>query len=146
MLQFVHSVWVCHSALKMEKNSSITNVYTSGCKISRKIGLRLVEQFPGFKNALEKWVKGKSNKAFLHFLPNFCHIWWFFKVEHAEVSSELCKIIKYGKNKFSKKWRKALFDLPLTHFAWFWVPHNHICTMYDFHNSTDFEILNRKTG
>ena len=28
-------------------------------------------------------IRAKLNKAFLHFLPTFWHIWWFFKVEHA---------------------------------------------------------------
>ena len=44
-------------------------------------------------------VWGKFNKAFLHFLPNFWHIWWFFKVLksffgalHFEKSSKLATI------------------------------------------------------
>ena len=28
----------------------------------------------GTCSSMEKWVVGKFNKAFLHFLPNFCHI------------------------------------------------------------------------
>ena len=28
---------------------------------------------PGFVSAVEKWVQGMLNKAFLHFLPNFWH-------------------------------------------------------------------------
>ena len=28
----------------------------------------------GYPESAEKWVEGKSKKAFLHFLPNFCHI------------------------------------------------------------------------
>ena len=34
----------------------------------------------GFPDSAEKWVEVKLNKGFLHFLPNFWHIWWFFKV------------------------------------------------------------------
>ena len=44
----------------------------------------------------EKWVERKSNRALVA-----VHFW---------------KIIKYGKH-FYKKWRKALFDLPSTHFS-----------------------------
>ena len=62
-------------------------------EISRKMGLRQVEQgffsffakylpylmkydeigFFGHPEAAEKWIEGKLNKTFLHFLPNFCH-------------------------------------------------------------------------
>ena len=39
---------------------------------------------------VEKWVlKVKVNKAFFHFLPNFCHSCRFFKVEHAESTVKL---------------------------------------------------------
>ena len=33
----------------------------------------------------------------------FWHIWWFFKVEHAKGTTELWKIIKYGKNLAKKE-------------------------------------------
>ena len=48
-------------------------------------------------------------QVFLHLLPNFCHIWWFFKVEHTKGAAELWKIHKYSKN-LAIKWRKALFN------------------------------------
>ena len=45
---------------------------------------------------MEKWVQGKLIKDFLHFLPNFGHIWWFVKlpqcVFHFEKSSNMSKI------------------------------------------------------
>ena len=63
-------------------------------RISRKMGLR-----------------ASCIVTFLHFLPNYWHIWWFFKVEHAEGARELWKIIKYV-----KKWRKSMLNLPSTHF------------------------------
>ena len=44
------------------------------------------------------------------------HLMIFFLVEHSEDAAELWKIIKYGK-KIWKNWRKALFNLPLTHFS-----------------------------
>ena len=31
-------------------------------------------------------------------MPNFCHIWWFLKVERTEGAVKLWKIIEYGKN------------------------------------------------
>ena len=40
---------------------------------------------------------------YIHFLPNFCHIWWFFKLECTEGAVALWKGIKHG-----KKWIKAL--------------------------------------
>ena len=46
----------------------------------------------------EMGLKDKLNKAVLHFLPNSCHIWWFFKVERTEGDAEkLWKIIIHGK-------------------------------------------------
>ena len=51
----------------------------------------------GTWNQPKKWVEGKSNKAFLHFVPKFCHIWWFFKVPQHLQRAPLWKIIKYGK-------------------------------------------------
>ena len=55
-------------------------------------------------------------KAFLHFLQNFCHIWWFFTVERR---TRCCGNLKNHQIllKFGKKWRKALFDLPSTHLS-----------------------------
>ena len=46
------------------------------------------------------------NKAFRHFWPNFWHIWWFFKMEHAESNT-------YAK-KLKKIWRIAFLSLNLT--------------------------------
>lgn len=65
---------------------------------------------------MEKWVEGKSNMAFLNFLPNFwyilylmifqrgaCRKWWGTLKNH--------QILQ----KLGKKWRKAIFELPSTH-------------------------------
>ena len=63
----------------------------------------VAEWFPktrvsGTHIAMEKWVEGdKLNNAYLHFLPNFCHIWLFYKVERTEGTIEFRKIIKNGK-------------------------------------------------
>ena len=46
------------------------------------------------------------------FLVFFCQIWWFFKVPQCHWCTPVWKIIKYG-----KKWRKALLNLPCTHFS-----------------------------
>ena len=36
----------------------------------------------GFGSGVENWVKGKLNKVFLYFLPNFWHMYlMIFKVE-----------------------------------------------------------------
>ena len=43
------------------------------------------------------------------FVPNFCHIWLFFKVECARGAGKLWKIIKYGIKKMKKS---LLFNLP----------------------------------
>ena len=45
---------------------------------------------------------------FLQFLLKFCHFWWFLKMECAEGTAKLWKIIKYGKN-----WMKTLLNSPL---------------------------------
>ena len=47
---------------------------------------------------MEKWVGGKFNKAFLHFLPNFAIFDGVSKVERTKGAAELWKIIIYGKN------------------------------------------------
>ena len=44
-------------------------------------------------------------------MPNFCYIWWFFKVER----SEGIQNFKKSSNMATKR-RKALFNLPYTHF------------------------------
>ena len=65
--------------------------------------------------------KCKLNKTFLHFLSNFWHIWWIFKVRWC---TPLWKIIKYCKYLISKIIRKAFFYLPPTHFStvyYLWV-------------------------
>ena len=65
----------------------------------------------------KKWIEGKLNQTFLNFLPNFCHIWWFFKSFAATFDAiPLWKIIKYGK-KIGKRWWKTLFNLHSTYFS-----------------------------
>ena len=55
--------------------------------------------------------KGKLNKTFLHFLSNFWHIWCCaFGALYSGKSSNMPKI-------WQKKWRKALFKMPKTHFS-----------------------------
>ena len=39
-----------------------------------------VYDFDAILEVSEPWIYGKLNKAFLHFLPNFWHFWWFFQV------------------------------------------------------------------
>ena len=56
-------------------------------------------QNPGLGFTVEKLVEGMLNKAFLHYMPNFCHIWWLFKVERTkEALQNFNKIIKRDKN------------------------------------------------
>ena len=46
-------------------------------RLPRLVSERVPEvRFSGMfdPESAEKWVEGKFNKAFLHFLPNFCHI------------------------------------------------------------------------
>ena len=62
-----------------------------------------------FKN---EHVKGKLNKAFLHFCQIFWHIWWFINVSQCLV---LWKIIKYAKN-LPLPMKNALFNLTKTYF------------------------------
>ena len=52
--------------------------------------------------------RAMENKAFLHFLLNFCHIWWFLKVEWAKPKGAVLWCWKNG-----KKLRKALINVPL---------------------------------
>ena len=51
----------------------------------------------GYLESAEIWVKGNWNMAFLYFEPNFCHIWWIFKVQQRLQCTPLWQIIKYGK-------------------------------------------------
>ena len=47
---------------------------------------------------VEPWL---TNIGFFHFLPHFCHIWWFFNrncIFYHFWYYPLWKIIKYGKN------------------------------------------------
>ena len=47
---------------------------------------------------VEPWL---TNVGFFHFLPHFCHIWWFFNrncIFYHFWYYPLWKIIKYGKN------------------------------------------------
>ena len=100
------------------------------------LGRLVVERVPETRvlstcSAMEKWIKGKLNKAFLHFLPSVCYIWWFFKMEYTNSAAELWKIIRYGKN--SAKMKKSLAQLALKpFFGWFHTPKNHISGMYLF--------------
>ena len=66
---------------------------------------------------LRKFEQG----AFLHLIPNFWDIWWFFKEERAEGAAKLWKIIIHQiskKKKLEKKGRKKSlwFNLSSTHF------------------------------
>ena len=54
-------------------------------------------------------------RLFLHSLPNVCHIWRFFRVEHTLGAMKLWKIIKYAKRNWQIM-KKAFFNLPKTHF------------------------------
>ena len=56
----------------------------------------------------KKWVEVKSNKAFLHFLLNFCHIWRFLK-QSGGGTLHFEKIIKCG----LKNWLVQLDFNPL---------------------------------
>ena len=49
-------------------------------------------------------------------MPNFCPIWWFYKVSHYRSTRSIVTNLQIWQ-KFSKKWRKALFNLPSTHFS-----------------------------
>ena len=51
----------------------------------------------------------------LFILPNFWHIWWFFKMEHNKGAAKLWKIIKYAKI-LAKKIKKTYFLKPI-----FWL-------------------------
>jgi len=43
-------------------------------------------------HSMEEWVEDKSNKAFLHFLPKFCHpIFDDFSKQNFEKSSKMAK-------------------------------------------------------
>ena len=62
-----------------------------------------------YLESTEKWVlKGKSNKAFVHFLPIFCHTYLMIF---------LVPTLKNYQIQIWQKWGKALFDLPSTHFS-----------------------------
>ena len=71
--------------------------------------------FLGNQNQPKNGLKASWTRFFFIFLPNFCHIWWFFKVSQHLRYTPLWKIIKYGK--ILAKRRKALFNLPSTHFS-----------------------------
>ena len=44
-------------------------------RLPRLVSERVPEiRLSGLYESVEKWIEGKFNKAFLHFLPNFCHI------------------------------------------------------------------------
>ena len=70
---------------------------------------------------MDKWVEGMLK--YLNFFPNFCFIWWFFKVERSKcTAAKLWKIIKYDKNlaKKEEKPKNGLYKSPF--FGWFRVP------------------------
>ena len=70
--------------------------------------------FMGIRMSAKKWVQGKLNKAFLHFLP-YLMIFQSFRSVFAAL--HFLKIIKHVAQNLVKKWRKALFNLPWTHFS-----------------------------
>ena len=71
---------------------------------------------------IEKWVYDKLNKDFLHFLPNFCHIWWLSNVEYAKGVAELWKIIKYAKILAKNEEKPCTTCLFNPFLGWFQVP------------------------
>ena len=73
--------WNCstHGYLQLHQVSSKSDEKQNKKKVLL-IAYFSVQNFKVSVESVEKWVEGKSNKAFLYFLPNFGHIWWFFKV------------------------------------------------------------------
>ena len=73
--------------------------------------------FRGRCNTMEKLVTGKSNKAFLHFF--FAKFLLYLIILQSSAAPSVHSTFKNHQicQKFSKKWRKALFDLPLTHIS-----------------------------
>ena len=81
-----------------------------------------ITQILGTRSTMEKWVEGKLNKDFLYLLLNFCHIWWFFKVEHTPKSLRNLEKSSYMHNFWWKMEKNTLFNLPSTpFFGWLWV-------------------------
>ena len=81
---------------------------------------------PGFR-VPGKWVEHKLNIVFLHFFSQIFGIPFWFGIN----------TLKNHKiwQKFGKKWRQALFNLPLTHFfGWFWVCTQKLDFGYLFHH------------
>ena len=104
--------WACWAlfAFRFQKMCILHSVLIIMVGISGRTGTQNLGV--GYLKSAEKWVEGKSNKAFLHFLPNFCSIWWFFKVERAEGTMKLWKIIKWQIcQKFGKIWRIVNVEL-----------------------------------
>ena len=82
----------------------------------------VIPEIPGFgfwKCRREMGLKGKLNKAFLHFLPN---VWTYLtNSQNGSCSKKLWKIIKVPK--IWQKNRKSLVQLALNpFFGLFWVP------------------------
>ena len=80
-----------------------------------KSGFRVCPIRIPWRNGLkESWWGG----AFLHFLPNFCYSWWFFKVEYAKCGYETLK----NHQKIWQKMKKSLVQLAFNpFFGCFWV-------------------------
>ena len=75
--------------------------------------------WPGFFKIF--WPAVKLDKYFPHYFTIFCHIWWFFKVEHTKDAAEIWKIIT------CQKLKKTLVPLSFNpFFCKFWVPENRI--------------------
>ena len=62
-----------------------------------KRSLPLFVLFSNLSFFIFRWKMGdeKGKIDFLHFLPKFCHFWWFFKVPHC-----------FPAHSTSKKWQK----------------------------------------
>ena len=71
----------------------------------------------GTRSIMEKWVEGKLNKAFVHFLSIFFHNLMIVQIGwHRRHCDEILKNHHIWQ-KIGKKWRNALFNLPSTHFS-----------------------------
>ena len=84
-----------------------TKVAVGSINSSDEPGLLWWNQVFATKNQCEKWVEHKLNKVFLYFLPNFCHLWWFFKVlQHWFGTLHFEKSSKIAIGQLGKKWMK----------------------------------------
>ena len=93
---------------------------TSGGKSTRKPGTRKPgTRKPGTLSAVEKWVGGKLNMDFLHFLPEFLTYLRFLQSGAYARVLQNYKIIKYGKklHKNSTKMKKSFVQLAFNPFC-----------------------------